>query len=121
VLFSSPKGISVQIIDNRALLFTTKKADQITALIPKSRVLERNGELARVLVNWGPDEAKLLRNLRIKNVPHPITGRYKWAGVYTPFAHQRVTAGFLATHQRCLVLSEAGTGKTAAQRGLRTT
>jgi SNF2 family DNA or RNA helicase len=114
VLFSSPKGISVQIIDNRALLFTTKKADQITALIPKSRVLERNGELARVLVNWGPDEAKLLRNLRIKNVPHPITGRYKWAGVYTPFAHQRVTAGFLATHQRCLVLSEAGTGKTAA-------
>jgi len=104
----------VQIVDNRALMFITKKADQITALIPKSKVLERNGDLAKVLVNWGHDEAKLLRNLQIKGVPHPITGRYKWAGVYTPFAHQRVTAGFLATHTRCLVLSEAGTGKTAA-------
>jgi superfamily II DNA or RNA helicase len=114
VLFSSPKGILVQIIDNRALLFITKKADQITALIPKSKIVERNGELAKVLVNWGHEEAKLLRNMQIKNVPHPITGRYKWAGVYTPFEHQRVTAGFLATHHRCLVLSEAGTGKTAA-------
>jgi SNF2 family DNA or RNA helicase len=95
-------------------MFITKKADQITALIPKSKVLERNGDLAKVLVNWGHDESKLLRNLQIKDVPHPITGRYKWAGVYTPFAHQRVTAGFLATHTRCLVLSEAGTGKTAA-------
>ncbi len=104
----------MQIIDNRALLFVTKKADQITALIPKSKVLERSGELAKVLVNWGHDEAKLLRNMQIKDVPHPITGRYKWAGVYTPFTHQRDTAGFLATHQRCLVLSEAGTGKTAA-------
>ena len=104
----------MQIVDNRALMFITKKADQITALIPKSKVLERNGDLAKVLVNWGHDESKLLRNLQIKDVPHPITGRYKWAGVYTPFAHQRVTAGFLATHTRCLVLSEAGTGKTAA-------
>jgi SNF2 family DNA or RNA helicase len=104
----------VEIIENRALLFVTKKADQITALIPKSKVLERNGPLAKVLVNWGHDEAKLLRNLQIKDVPHPITGRYKWAGVYTPFDHQRVTASFLATHHRCLVLSEAGTGKTAA-------
>lgn len=104
----------MQIIDNRALLFVTRKADQITALIPKSKVLDRNGDLAKVLVNWGHDEAKLLRNLQIKDVPHPITGRYKWAGVYTPFTHQRATAGFLATNNRCLVLSEAGTGKTAA-------
>ena len=104
----------MQIIDNRALMFITKKADQITALIPKSKILERNGDLAKVLVNWGHDESKLLRNLQIKNVPHPITGRYKWSGVYTPFSHQRVTAGFLAVNNRCLVLSEAGTGKTAA-------
>lgn len=104
----------MQIIDNRALMFVTKKADQITALIPKSKIIERNGDLAKVLVNWGIDEAKLLRNLLIKNVPHPITGRYKWAGIYTPFEHQRVTAGFLASNHRCLVLSEAGTGKTAA-------
>jgi SNF2 family DNA or RNA helicase len=104
----------VQIIDNRALQFVTRKADQITALIPKSKVLARNGDQAKILVNWGHIEAKLLRNLQIKNVPHPITGRYKWPGVYTPFDHQRTTAAFLATHPRCLVLSEAGTGKTSA-------
>ena len=104
----------MKIIDNRALEFVTRKADQITALIPKSKVLERNGDKARILVNWGHQEAKLLRNMQIKDVPHPITGRYKWPGVYTPFAHQRATAGFLATNPRCLVLSEAGTGKTSA-------
>jgi len=104
----------MQVIDNRALLFVTKKADQITQLIPKSKILERNGERARVLVNWGEDEARVLRNLRIKDVPHPILGKYNWPGVYTPFEHQRTTAAFLATHPRCLVLSDPGTGKTNA-------
>ena len=104
----------MQIIENRALQFVTRKADQITALIPKSKVLARKGDQAKILVNWGHTEAKLLRNLQIKDVPHPITGRYKWPGVYTPFDHQRATAAFLATHPRCLVLSEAGTGKTSA-------
>ena len=114
MFFSLPKGFPVQIIDNRALLFVTRKADQITALIPKSKIMDRQGALAKVLVNWGHEEVKLLRNLQIKDVPHPITGRYKWPGVYTPFEHQRTTAGFLATNHKCLVLSEAGTGKTSA-------
>lgn len=104
----------MQILDNRALLFTTRKADQITQLIPKARIMERRGDLSRILVNWGLDEVRVLRNLRIKDVPHPILGRYEWPGVYTPFAHQRETAAFLATHPRCFVLSEAGTGKTSA-------
>lgn len=104
----------MQVIDNKALLFVTKKAAQITALIPKSKVVEERGALAKVLVNWGEDEAKILRNLRIRDVPHPILGRYKWPGVYTPFSHQRTTAAFLATHPRCFVLSQAGTGKTSA-------
>ncbi len=104
----------MEIIDNRALQFVTRKADQITALIPKSKVIARKGDQAKIIVNWGHNEAKLLRNLQIKDVPHPITGRYKWPGVYTPFSHQRETAAFLATHPKCLVLSEAGTGKTSA-------
>jgi len=114
VLFSFLKEKSVQIIDNKALQFVTRKADQITALIPKSKVLARKGDMAQVLVNWGYQETKLLRNLQIKDVPQPITARYKWPGVYTPFDHQRTTAAFLVTHPRCLVLSEAGTGKTSA-------
>ncbi|MEN6401283.1 MAG: DEAD/DEAH box helicase, partial [Armatimonadia bacterium] len=44
----------------------------------------------------------------------PIRARYKWPGVYTPFAHQKVTAEFLAANQRCFVFSEPGTGKTSA-------
>lgn len=115
VLFSIVcTGRSMQILDNRALLFTTRKADQIVNLIPKARIMERRGDLSRIMVNWGLDEVRVLRNLRIRNVPHPIVGRYDWPGVYTPFAHQRETAAFLATHPRCFVLSEAGTGKTSA-------
>lgn len=104
----------MQIIENKALLFTTSKAAQITALIPRSKVLETRGDMSRILVHWGDTETRLLRNLRIKAVPNPILGKYSWPGVYTPFEHQRTTAAFLATHPRCFCLSEAGTGKTSA-------
>jgi len=104
----------MEIIDNKALVFVTRKAAQIQALIPRSTVLEQRGDKAKVMVFWGDDEVRILRNLRIKDVPHPILGRYRWPGVYTPYAHQRVTAAFLAAHPRCYNLSEAGTGKTSA-------
>lgn len=104
----------MQIIDNKALLFNTRKAAQITALIPKSKVLETQGDVDRVLVNWGFDEAQLLRNLGIKDVPSPILGRYDWPGMFTPFDHQRTTADFLTVYPRCFVFNEAGTGKTSA-------
>jgi len=100
----------MQIIENKALLFNTTKAAQITSLIPKSKVLP-DGNL---LVNWDFDEVQLLRNLGIQEVPSPILGRYKWPGVYTPFEHQRTTAEFLTLHPRCFVFNEAGTGKTSA-------
>jgi SNF2 family DNA or RNA helicase len=100
----------MQVIDNRALLFSTSKASQITALIPKSKVLP-DGQL---LVNWDFEEVQLLRNLGIQEVPSPILGRYTWPGVYTPFDHQRTTAEFLTLHPRCFVFNEAGTGKTSA-------
>ena len=104
----------MQVIDNKALLFVTKKADQITSLIPNSTVLEQRGDLSKVLVKWGNDEVRILRNLKIKGVPSPILGKYRWPGVYTPFEHQRETAAFITQHRRGFVLSEAGTGKTSA-------
>lgn len=104
----------MQIVNNRALLLVTKKADQITALIPKSQVLETRGEKSKVLVNWGLDEWKVLRNLGIRSIPHPITGKYRWPGVYTPFKHQITTAEFLVSNPRCYCLSSPGTGKTSA-------
>jgi SNF2 family DNA or RNA helicase len=104
----------MQIVENKALSFVTRKHDQITALIPKSKVLETNGDKARMLVNWGVDEWQVLKNIGIKSAPHPILGRYKWPGTYTPFDHQRTTAAFLATNPRCFVFNEQGTGKTSA-------
>lgn len=102
----------MKIIENRALEFVTKKHGQIRSIIPRSEVLEVRGDKARVLVNWGHEEWKLLRNLGIKNVPHPIRARYKWPGLYKPFDHQRVTAEFLVSNSRCFVFNEQGTGKT---------
>lgn len=104
----------MQIIDNRALMFNTRKASQITALIPKSKVLAENAGVSRVLVEWSFDAVQILRNLGIRKVPSPIAGRYKWPGMFTPFAHQKVTASFLTLHPRCYVFSEAGTAKTAS-------
>ena len=104
----------MQTIDNKALLFNTRKSQQITALIPKSKVIAQQGDVDRVLVNWGFEEVQLLRNLGIKDVPSPILGRYSWPGMFTPFDHQRTTADFLTLHPRCFVFNEAGTGKTGA-------
>jgi SNF2 family DNA or RNA helicase len=104
----------MQIIQDKALLFNTRKAGQITAIIPKSKVVASNGDVDQLLVNWGFDEVQLLRNMGIKDVPSPILGRYKWPGMYTPFNHQRSTAEFLTLHARCFVFNEAGTGKTSA-------
>jgi hypothetical protein len=104
----------MQILDNKALVFVTKKAAQISALIPKSKVLATREDKAKIMVHWGLDEWQVLKNLGIKDPPHPIVGRYKWPGVYTPFDHQRTTAAFLATHPRCFCFNEQGTGKTSA-------
>lgn len=102
----------MEIIQNKALLVTTKKADQITSLIPKSKIIDRKGDVGKVLINWGHEECQILRNLRIKNVPHPILGRYNWPGMFKPMAHQKTTAAFAASNKRCYILSEMGTGKS---------
>jgi SNF2 family DNA or RNA helicase len=67
-----------------------------------------------VLVKWGLEEAQVLKNLRIKNVPSPITAQYDWPGLHKPFAHQRTTAEFLTLHRRGFCFNEQGTGKTGS-------
>lgn len=39
---------------------------------------------------------------------------YKWPGQFTPFAHQKVTAAFLAERPKAFCFNEQGTGKTAS-------
>jgi SNF2 family DNA or RNA helicase len=100
----------VQIIDNKALLIKVREPNRITAVIPKSKMVGQN----EVLVKWGLEEAQVLKNMRIKNVPSPIEMDYEWTGLYKPFDHQKTTASFLTLHRRAFCFNEQGTGKTSS-------
>ena len=103
----------MEIIDNKALLFKTRSPHKYS-IIPKHKIVDNGDGGYSVAVYWGLDEARVLRNLGVKNVPSPITKRYKWPGRYEPMAHQVATSDFLTMHRRCFVFSEPGTGKTLA-------
>ena len=100
----------MKIIDNKALLLKVKEPKRIAAVIPKSKLISDS----EVLVKWGLEEAQVLKNLRIKNVPSPILAKYTWPGLYKPFDHQKTTAAFLTLHRRAFVFNEQGTGKTGS-------
>lgn len=100
----------MEIIDNKALLLNLRNPNKVTTVIPKSKQVGNN----QVVVNWGLDEARVLRNLQIKNIPSPIIGKYNWPGMYKPFEHQKDTASFLTLNPRAFCLNEQGTGKTGS-------
>ena len=100
----------MEIVDNKILLLNLRNPNKVTTVIPKSRQIGAN----QVAVNWGLDEARVLKNLQIKNIPSPIIGKYNWPGLYKPFDHQKTTASFLTLHQRAFCLNEQGTGKTGS-------
>ncbi len=72
----------MKILENKALLLKVKNAERITKVIPKSRVMAAHPDHYEVLVHWGLEESRVLKNLNIKNVPSPILGNYKWNGLY---------------------------------------
>ena len=100
----------MKVVDNKALELKVRNPTQITTAIPNSRYL---GD-GKVLVKWGLEEARVLRNLGLKNVPSPILGRYAWPGRFKPFDHQKTTSAFLTMNQRSFCFNEQGTGKTAS-------
>ena len=102
----------MQIVDNKALVLRTRTPEKYK-IIPKSRVINvhANG-IYEVAVHWSLDEARVLKNLGVKNVPSPITRRYQWPGRFKPMQHQVETAAFLTMHRKAFVFSEPGTGKT---------
>lgn len=100
----------MQIIENKALLLKVREPGRITTVIPKAKQVGDH----EVLVKWGLEEAQVLKNMRIKNVPSPINAAYDWPGLYKPFDHQRVTASFLTLHRRAFCFNEQGTGKTSS-------
>ena len=102
----------MEIIENKALLLRTRDPGKY-GIIPKSKVVERFDDgSASIAIYWGLDEARVLKNLGVKDVPSPITRRYHWPGRYIPMAHQIETAGFLTMHRKAFCFSEPGTGKT---------
>ena len=104
----------MQILNNSSLLVTTRRPHLITECIPKSKIIDTNGDLHMVNVRWELDEAQTLAKLRIKKVPSPILRDYKWPGVFPPMAHQKDTASFLTLNKRSFCFNEQGTGKTAS-------
>lgn len=92
----------------------TKFPTRILQTIKKSKVVQKEGEVSEVAVNWGLAEAQLLRTLNMRNVPSPINRDYAWPGVYPPMQHQKDTAAFFTLHKRAFCFNEQGTGKTAA-------
>lgn len=100
----------MQILDNRALLFRTRDPQKYS-IIPKHHVTPVEGGY-EVAVFWGLDEARVLKNMGVKNIPSPIERNYDWPGRYRPMAHQKVTAGFLTLHRRAFVFNDPGTAKT---------
>jgi SNF2 family DNA or RNA helicase len=102
----------VEIVDDKALILRTRNPHKYS-IIPKHKVVETHADgSSSVAVYWGLDEARVLRNLGVKNVPSPITRRYDWPGRYKPMAHQMETGAFLTMYRRAFVFSEPGTGKT---------
>lgn len=104
----------MEIIDNKALVITTKRPHLVTECIPKSKIIDSDGDLHKVVVHWGLEEAQALTKLKVRNVPSPITKDYKWPGVFPPMTHQKDTASFLTLNQRAFCFNEQGTGKTAS-------
>ena len=99
----------MKVIDNKALLLRLRDPAKVTNVIPKSKELSGN----RVVVNWGVEEARVLKNLGI-NVPSPISTRYDWTGKHSPMRHQKTTSEFFTLNQRAFCFNEQGTGKTAS-------
>jgi SNF2 family DNA or RNA helicase len=104
----------MQVLNDKVLVVRTRFPSRITQTITKSKVVQKEGDVSEVAVNWGLEEAQLLRTLNLKNVPSPIIRDYKWPGIYPPMQHQKDTASFFTLHKRAFCFNEQGTGKTAA-------
>lgn len=91
----------------------SKDVELLVGHIDRVEVLNDNGNTAEVLVYWGLPEMQRLTRM-YGSAPCPMEKDYDWPGLYKPFAHQAVTASFLALRDRAFCFNEAGTGKTSS-------
>jgi len=62
----------MEIVNNKVLILNLKRPERVTAVIPKSKTLGEDNGLHKVAVNWGLEEAQVLKNLGIKNIPSSL-------------------------------------------------
>lgn len=94
-------------------MFKTRNPEKYK-IIPKHKIISEEGGTYEIAVYFGLDEARVLKNLGVKDIQSPITRRYKWPGRYRPMQHQVETASFLTMHKRAFCFNDPGTGKTLA-------
>jgi superfamily II DNA or RNA helicase len=106
----------MKIVDGKKLVVNTRRPHLIQEHIKQSKTIkihEAHG-IHEVEIPWGINEAEVLIDLKVKDVPSPITRDYVWTGKYAPFAHQKETSAFLSIRKKAFCFNEQGTGKTAS-------
>lgn len=91
----------------------SKDVQFLVGHIDRVEVLNDDGDQAEVAVYWGLPEMQRLVRL-YGDAPNPMMKKYEWPGMFTPFAHQKVTASYLSLRNRAFCFNEAGTGKTSS-------
>lgn len=105
----------MNVVDDTVVRMTVPSADLkfLVGHIDRCEVLKDDGVNAEVVVYWGVEEMQRLVRL-YGDAPNPMLKEYSWPGLYSPFAHQKVTASYLALRDRAFCFNEAGTGKTSS-------
>lgn len=105
----------MNVVDDTVVRMTVPSADLqfLIGHIDRCEILKDDGVNAEVVVYWGVEEMQRLVRL-YGDAPNPMDKQYSWPGLYTPFAHQVVTASYLALRDRAFCFNEAGTGKTSS-------
>lgn len=105
----------MELIDGRAILITVRRLERFTAVLTEFVHLgESEDGIHEVLIRWTKSNVEALIKLGFRGVPALLERDYNWPGVFSPMAHQRVTASFIVNHEKCFIFDETGVGKTAS-------
>ena len=104
----------MKVVNDRAIVLKTKRPHLITERVKNYKILKEERGVYKIAIPWGLNESQVLADLRVKEVPSPMTRDYEYTGRYEPFDHQKETASFLTLHKKGFCFNEQGTGKTAS-------
>jgi SNF2 family DNA or RNA helicase len=100
------------VASHKKLVFAPNTPSEVVRVIPHARAFMHRGA-EHVAVHHGVEEAMVLRNMGLANIPAPILSYYNWPSRgLVPMTHQKHTAAFLNSYRRALCLNSPGTGKT---------